>query len=94
MILRDWLVQWRAGLKQNKNSPNIVAAAMNTVNPIYIPRNHLVEHALEQAESGSFAEFETLLGVLGSPFEPKQNLDGYQSPAPDSFGAYKTFCGT
>jgi hypothetical protein len=45
------------------------AAAMRAVNPAYIPRNHLVEAALDAAVTRQdFAPFEQLLDVLSRPF--------------------------
>jgi serine/tyrosine/threonine adenylyltransferase len=68
---------------------------MDRVNPIYIPRNHKVEEALKAAfESDDFAPFETLLGVLQHPFTEKAEFAEFAEPAPESFGPYRTFCGT
>jgi len=65
------------------------------VNPLYIPRNHLVEEALTAAtDAGDFAPFEALLGVVTAPFTARPGLDRYALPAPGSFGDYVTYCGT
>ena len=40
---------------------------MDRVNPVYIPRNHLVEEALTAATAGDLAPFERLLDVVGAP---------------------------
>ena len=70
------------------------ATAMDGVNPLYIPRNHKVEAALEAAEAGDMAPFDTLLKLLQTPFAEQEGMQSYARPAPESFGAYKTFCGT
>jgi uncharacterized protein YdiU (UPF0061 family) len=68
---------------------------MDRVNPIYIPRNHRVEEALEAATAGDLDPFRQLLDVLVSPFDERPGLEHYATPAPRSFGAtYRTFCGT
>ena len=67
---------------------------MNAVNPIYIPRNHKVEEALQRAVAGDLTQFEKLLTVLAKPFEERTGLDEYAQPAPAEFGSYTTFCGT
>ncbi len=68
---------------------------MNGANPIYIPRNHLVEHAIEAAEQeGDYQPFEKLLAVLASPYTRQVDADEYTMPAPASFGRYRTYCGT
>ncbi len=71
-----------------------VASRMNAENPIYIPRNHLVEEALDAAVAGDIAPFEALLDVLKTPFEERALLSRYTEGAPEDFGPYQTFCGT
>jgi uncharacterized protein YdiU (UPF0061 family) len=82
-----WAERWRA------LDPD--ADAMDRANPVYIPRNHLVEEALTAATAGDLAPFERLLDVVGSPFEARPGLERYAARAPEDFGAtYRTFCGT
>jgi uncharacterized protein YdiU (UPF0061 family) len=68
--------------------------AMDRVNPLYIPRNHLVEEALTAATAGDLEPFDRLVDVLAQPFEERPGLEAFAAPAPPSFGAYRTFCGT
>ena len=70
------------------------AAAMDRVNPIYIPRNHLVEEALDAATAGDLAPFSRLLDAVTQPFDERPGFERYAEPAPDSFGRYRTYCGT
>jgi uncharacterized protein YdiU (UPF0061 family) len=70
------------------------AAVMDQVNPVYVPRNHLVEEALTAATEGNLEPIERLLDALTSPYDARAGLERYASPAPESFGAYRTFCGT
>ncbi|MEV7607332.1 protein adenylyltransferase SelO [Paenarthrobacter sp. NPDC089322] len=81
-----WLERWRA------LEPD--AAAMDQVNPIYIPRNHLVEEALAAATQGDTGPAERLLEAVATPYSERPGLERYAEPAPDSFGPYRTFCGT
>lgn len=67
---------------------------MNLVNPLYIPRNHRVEEALQSAEAGDMAPFTKLLNVLSAPFTEREGLESFEGPAPSDFGRYQTFCGT
>ncbi|GGN18114.1 uncharacterized protein YdiU (UPF0061 family) [Actinoplanes campanulatus] len=76
----DWVDRWRA--------ENPDTEAMNRVNPIYIPRNHLVEEALADGE------VRHLLEAVTSPFDERPELARYAAPAPPDFGTYRTFCGT
>jgi serine/tyrosine/threonine adenylyltransferase len=82
----DWISRWRA-LGPDPD-------AMDRANPIYIPRNHLVEEALTAATAGDLGPFERLLAAVTAPFDERPGLDQYAGPAPEDFGAYRTFCGT
>ncbi|MFC4065211.1 protein adenylyltransferase SelO [Actinoplanes subglobosus] len=82
----DWVKRWRA------LDPDI--DAMNHVNPLYIPRNHLVEEALAAGTDGDLEPLHRLLDAITSPFTARPGLDRFAEPAPPDFGNYKTFCGT
>ena len=70
-------------------------AALNSVNPVYIPRNHLVEEALTAATDDDLLPLGRLMEVLARPFEEREGREPYAEPAPDRFnGVYQTFCGT
>ena len=65
------------------------------VNPAYIPRNHLVEAALDAAVSRQdFAPFEQLLEVLTRPFEKRRGYERYAAPPAPEERVHQTFCGT
>ncbi|MFJ5693154.1 YdiU family protein [Arthrobacter sp. NPDC093125] len=70
------------------------AASMDRVNPVYIPRNHLVEEALSSAVGGDLGPFERLVEVVSAPYGERPGLERYAAAAPGSFGPYRTFCGT
>jgi uncharacterized protein YdiU (UPF0061 family) len=82
----DWLTRWRA------LSPD--AEVMDRVNPVYIPRNHLVEEALEAATAGNLQPLDRLLEAVTGPYDERPDLARYAEPAPEDFGRYRTFCGT
>jgi uncharacterized protein YdiU (UPF0061 family) len=81
-----WLARWRA------LGPD--ADAMDRVNPVYIPRNHLVEEALAAATEGELTPLKRLLAAVTAPYDERPGLGRYAEPAPDDFGSYRTFCGT
>ncbi|TYD00706.1 YdiU family protein [Arthrobacter echini] len=70
------------------------ADAMDRVNPLYIPRNHLVEEALESATRGDLDLLDRLVDTITRPFEERPGLERYASGPPGDFGAYTTYCGT
>jgi uncharacterized protein YdiU (UPF0061 family) len=92
--LDAWLARWRAQLPLAQRPADAIADAMDTVNPVYIPRNHLVEQALDAAITGDLGPFEQLLGVVTDPFTRRDGLGAYELGAPDDFGPHRTYCGT
>ena len=87
-----WAERWRAAL--GSQDPAAVADAMDRVNPVYIPRNQLVEDALTAATAGDPDPFRRLVDVVVRPFEERPGLEAYTEPAAASCGPYRTFCGT
>jgi uncharacterized protein YdiU (UPF0061 family) len=89
-----WAGRWRARLGQEARDPAERAAALRAINPLYIPRNHLVEAALNAAQSGDFEPFEELLGAITRPYEPREGLERFTLPARPEERVLATFCGT
>ncbi|MBM3649584.1 MAG: YdiU family protein [Alphaproteobacteria bacterium] len=90
-----WAVAWRQRLARKPRDAATRRAAMQAVNPAYIPRNHKVEAALAAAiEHENLAPFEELLAVLARPYEERASLADYAEPAPPAHAVYRTFCGT
>ena len=86
------VVTWVSG-SVRREAPD--ADGMDRVNPLYIPRNHLVEEALTAATAGDLAPLGPLLDAVTHPYEERTGLERFATPAPADFGAtYRTFCGT
>ncbi len=90
-----WAPRWRERLGAQDLAPEDAAIAMDAVNPLYIPRNHKVEEALDAAvDDSDMAPFEKLLAVVSHPFVEAAGQDDYTQPAPHLSVPYQTFCGT
>ncbi|MDH3889338.1 MAG: YdiU family protein [Gammaproteobacteria bacterium] len=91
----DWLVKWRERASEEMLTDKQRQASMQSVNPVYIPRNHQIEAAIRAAEDqGDFSVFHALHEVLQHPFTRQQGKDRYmQPPEPDEV-VRQTFCGT
>ncbi len=72
------------------------AQAVVTHNPIYVPRNHLVEAAIEDAVTAEdFTTFNTLLAAVTDPYTRRVEFADLERPASLAFAqTYQTFCGT
>jgi len=89
--LDAWLPRWHARLAAEPLPAR--QAAMRAASPAVIPRNHLVEAALDAAGQGDLAPFEALLAAVRHPFDDPE--DGrYARPDPNGPADYRTFCGT
>jgi serine/tyrosine/threonine adenylyltransferase len=86
-----WAARRAAALPADRGA---VAAAMDQVNPVYVPRNHRVEEALTQAAAGEMEPFRRLLDAVSRPFEERSGLEDYASPAPAGGVPHVTYCGT
>jgi uncharacterized protein YdiU (UPF0061 family) len=58
---KQWLGQYKAALKAEGQSHEQRKQTQDSANPCYIPRNHLLQKAIEQAEAGDFSEVTTCL---------------------------------
>ena len=72
------------------------AELMQEANPRYIPRNYLVEEALDEyLDTGELSKFKELLTVLENPYTSKDMGSQFQQPPPREFDAeYTTYCNT
>ena len=86
-----WAARRAAALPADRAA---VSAAMDRVNLLYIPRNHRVEEALEQAALGEMGPFRRLLDAVSRPFDERPGLEDYTGPAPAGGAPYVTYCGT
>ncbi|MEM7279759.1 MAG: YdiU family protein, partial [Pseudomonadota bacterium] len=71
--------QWKRRLSQQPTSADETVTAMNAVNPLFIPRNHQVERAIQAAIVGDMSIFEDLRKVLVNPFAEQPELSEYSA---------------
>ena len=91
----EWAARWRERLADEPASPNARREAMRAVNPAVIPRNHLVQAALDAAVSRrDVGPFEALLDALSRPYDDRPGLEPYTQPPEAGQRVYQTFCGT
>ena len=93
-VFDTWAARWNAERQHDPRPTDEVAAAMDLVNPVYIPRNHLVEAALGAATEGDMQPFRELLDVLTRPFTELPGLERFAQPDSPWAPAHRTFCGT
>jgi uncharacterized protein YdiU (UPF0061 family) len=84
-----WHEKWEARLEGAASY-----ALMDANNPIVIPRNHLVEEALDAYVKGDASIFNNLLEQLQQPYYNEQKKTSPQLVPADFDAYYQTFCGT
>ena len=94
--LDEWLPRWLDRLAREERPSAQIASDMRRVNPYIIPRNHLVEQALDAAtDNNDFTLFYQLLEALSDPYTERDAAKFYARPAsPEQAAGHRTFCGT
>ena len=90
-----WATQWRERLNAEQSSDEVRQAQMHSVNPLYIPRNHLVEAVIRAAEDNQdYQPFYELLDVLKQPYTEQAGKEKFAQPPEPEEAVLRTFCGT
>lgn len=93
--ISSWLKKWNKLIKDQNLAKKEIALSMESSNPVFIPRNHLVERAIRAAvESNDFSEMKTLLTILSKPYEEQSRYGEYMKPPKPLEVVHQTFCGT
>jgi len=90
-----WAKKWQSRLAEESTSIEEQQTLMQSVNPVYIPRNHQVEAAIRAAEDhNDFDKFDELHEVLQNPYKKQKGMDSYMLPPKPEEVVHQTFCGT
>ena len=93
--ISKWLKEWKELIKDQNLAKKEIALSMESSNPVFIPRNHLIERAIEAAvENNDFSEMKTLLTILSKPYEEQSKYGEYMKPPKPLEVVHQTFCGT
>ena len=92
--LTAWAETWQARRKANTGDTTAITSAMCTANPTVIPRNHLVQRAIDLAEAGDMAWVQAMVERSQSPFSwQADDLEWAKPPEPEE-RVTRTYCGT
>ena len=91
----EWAIQWRKRLGTESVGDDERQQQMHGVNPLYIPRNHLVEAVIRAGEDHlDFEPFYELMEVLKQPYIKQSGKEKYAMPPVSEEVVHETFCGT
>jgi uncharacterized protein YdiU (UPF0061 family) len=93
--IKSWLERWQARIGREDIDPSKRQASMSRVNPALIPRNHVVQEALDTAEQkGDFTLFHRVVDALQTPYDYQPDFEWLARPPRDDQIVAATFCGT
>lgn len=91
---QGWYARWQQRRARNHQTIAASNELMRASNPYVIPRNQLVEDALEAAQQHDMKPFHALLAALQSPFTPSEANRPFHNAPAHTAHHYQTFCGT
>jgi serine/tyrosine/threonine adenylyltransferase len=92
--LKEWLATWRARCERETAPAAERQRLLDAVNPLFIPRNHQVERALQLAARDDMSAFDLLLEAVQNPYEARADLLHLAIPPKPGERVLQTFCGT
>lgn len=94
-LYHDWIDRWKDRCRREDTDVQNRQKLMYSVNPIYIPRNHIVEKVISVATDDSdYCAFNELVETLSQPYVQRPGLEYYATPPKDDEIVSRTFCGT
>jgi uncharacterized protein YdiU (UPF0061 family) len=94
VAFQEFYQLWQKRVRGQDLGPGAIREAMNSVNPVFIPRNHKIEQVIEAGLQGDFSLFHEMNEVLKKPYEEQEEFNGYKlAPRPEQV-VRATFCGT
>ena len=89
-----WINNWKSALNLESKNVGEIISNLNNTNPMYIPRNHQVQKAIEESYLGNLKVLEEMLEVLKNPFQENVSLSHYSEAPSEQQRVTQTFCGT
>lgn len=89
-----WEKKWLLRIEQQETSLEEVMHVMQSVNPVVIPRNHLVEEAINAFVEGDSTPYLTLLHLLTNPYQIDEEHEHFTEPPNDDIPPFVSYCGT
>lgn len=78
-----WMRTYRSALAGEGRSDGERRAEQDSVNPLYVPRNYLLQEAITAAEKGNHGPLHELLEVLKRPYTEQPGREKFAAAAPE-----------
>lgn len=94
-LFQNWYEEWKKVVMLTGKSLLEKTNEMKSANPCYIPRNHLVEEAIESAvHKNDLNHFFKLWEVLKTPYKENAGFEEFENAPEKKNPLYRTYCGT
>ncbi|KAG6443077.1 hypothetical protein O3G_MSEX002685 [Manduca sexta] len=90
----EWVKKYTARLEEEHVTEEIRIKRMSKVNPVYVPRNWMMQEAITEADELSFTKVRFLMELLKKPYEVNEEAEklGYSSEPPSWSYGIKISC--
>jgi len=93
--LQGWVKEWLSLLAKENIDHSAAYQLVADKNPVFIPRNHQIEAAINEAtRDNNFKRFNQLVDVLAKPFVYREQDVAFARPPNNDEEVLATFCGT
>ena len=80
---QQWLAGYVASLADDPRPASERRAAMDAVNPLYVPRNYLAQQCIDAAEQGDLAPLHAWMDTLRRPYTAQPGREPHAARRPD-----------
>lgn len=91
----NWQRKWLARIYEENKNTKEVAKKMDRINPILIPRNHIIKNIITQiVDHNNYDDFYKFLKIIKKPFTEDKKYNKYYLTPTEEERVDNTFCGT
>ena len=91
-LIDQWFADYLVRLQSEASNDIDRSQRMNDVNPKYILRNYLAQHAIEKAQQKDFSEIAKILKILEHPYAEQYENSEYAAAPPLDLAAVEVSC--
>ena len=94
IFFKEWLKKYKDRIKLEKKDKYILKNIKEKNNPIIIPRNHIIEKFIKEAENNKYKNLKYFLNLIKNPYDSNYIPDNLKKKATNEEKVFQTFCGT
>ena len=79
--IADFGAMYAEILLRERGDPELIRAAQDSANPLYVPRNYLLQRVIESAERDDFEPLRALCATLEHPYREQPGAERFAQPA-------------